>query len=195
MLSPFEIKRFADYPMTVIGFHGTSEDVAESVLSGRSELKISQNKYDWLGHGAYFWENAPERAWQWADTWAKKRGKKPAVVGAIIQIGHCLNLMDKSSNAALKATHSALMNFCPANGRVLPTNNGKLHDLDCLIINIVNKISDNKGNPYDTVRAAFIEGNPVFPGSTIMDDTHIQICVRDPKKSIVAYFRPRTIQS
>ena len=72
MLSPFEIKRFADYPMTVIGFHGTSEDVAESVFLGKSELKISKNAYDWLGHGAYFWENAPERAWQWAETWAKK---------------------------------------------------------------------------------------------------------------------------
>lgn len=30
-----------------------------------------------------------------------------------------------------------------------------------------------------------------FHGSSIMSDTHIQICVRDPAKSVVAYFRPR----
>lgn len=52
-------------------------------------------------------------------------------------------------------------------------------------------MADASGQPYDTVRAAFIEGNPVFDGSTIMADTHIQLCVRNPKKSIIAYFRPR----
>lgn len=59
------------------------------------------------------------------------------------------------------------------------------------MINMAHVMAEKIGKPFDTVRAAFIEGEPVFEGSAIRSDTHIQLCVRDPKKSIVAYFRPR----
>jgi len=44
--------------------------------------------------------------------------------------------------------------------------------------------------PYDTVRGAFFEGKPLFEGSGIMAQTHIQLAVREPKTSIRGYFRP-----
>jgi hypothetical protein len=40
--------------------------VGEAVLAGQSELRASQNTYDWLGHGIYFWEYNPRRAIQYA---------------------------------------------------------------------------------------------------------------------------------
>jgi hypothetical protein len=43
---------------------------------------------------------------------------------------------------------------------------------------------------YQTVRGAFMEGTPVYPGAGIFEKTHIQIAVRDPDW-ILGYFRPR----
>ena len=60
----------------VYGFHGCSRDVAEMLLSGKDvSLNSSENDYDWLGSGIYFWEEAPHRALEWAQ---KKFGKDRA---------------------------------------------------------------------------------------------------------------------
>lgn len=50
----------------VYGYHGCDESVAKRILEGRDPLTPSYNAYDWLGSGIYFWEDAPERAMQWA---------------------------------------------------------------------------------------------------------------------------------
>jgi hypothetical protein len=50
----------------VLAFHGCDRSVGESVLSGATDLLRSENDYDWLGHGIYFWENDPKRALQYA---------------------------------------------------------------------------------------------------------------------------------
>ena len=72
----------------ILAFHGCDSDVAHSVVQG-GDLARSENTYDWLGHGVYFWENNPERALEWAEHAAKRgRLKSPAVLGAIIDLGH-----------------------------------------------------------------------------------------------------------
>jgi hypothetical protein len=43
--------------------------------------------------------------------------------------------------------------------------------------------------PFDTVRAAFIEGPPLYENAGFHEQTHIQICVRGPQQ-IMGYFRP-----
>ena len=50
----------------------------------------------------------------------------------------------------------------------------------------------NMGEPFDSVRCAFEEGEPSFPGSGILDKTHIQICIRNPI-CIKGYFHPLDI--
>ena len=37
----------------VVGHHGTSQQIADQVLSGG--FLVSKNAYDWLGDGVYFW--------------------------------------------------------------------------------------------------------------------------------------------
>lgn len=87
-------------PSFIIGFHGCDKSVADKVLSGKNPLRKSNNSYDWLGHGIYFWENNPQRALEYAEslkanpTRCKEKITKPAVIGAIISLGHCLNLLD-----------------------------------------------------------------------------------------------------
>lgn len=75
----------------------------ERVLAGKTELPVSTNDYDWLGDGIYFWESDPERAMNWATT-ACTHGKRtrskisePFVIGAVIQMGNCLDLMEAES--------------------------------------------------------------------------------------------------
>jgi hypothetical protein len=57
-------------------------------------------------------------------------------------------------------------------------------------VNFVHRLREDSDKPsYDTVRGPFTEGRPLYQGAKIMDKTHIQICVRDPRASIRGYFR------
>lgn len=115
---------YADYPLTVYAFHGCSREVAEAVLAGEMDLKPSRNAYDWIGSGVYFWENAPERALRWAEA---MHTKNPAVTGAVVSLGHCLNLMDKSSNAPLSDAFRLVSGLFSDKGEQMPANVRKRH--------------------------------------------------------------------
>ena len=165
----------------VYGFHGCRKSVAEALLSGKDVMLSSDNDYDWLGSGIYFWEEAPSRAYDWAK-WRFK--DDAAVVGAKIRLGRCLNLMDIDAYRPLRDTYEVLK----AAGTVLPRNTLHYHRLDCLVINAATEYAEKViGRPYDTVRCPFAEGQPVFPDSRLFDHSHIQIAVRN-LASIVQLF-------
>lgn len=42
----------------VLGYHGCDRAVGEKVLANKEHLRASDNDYDWLGTGIYFWETA-----------------------------------------------------------------------------------------------------------------------------------------
>jgi hypothetical protein len=48
------------YQRTVFGFHGCDKRVADAVLTGKTKLSASENAYDWLARGIYFWEHGPD---------------------------------------------------------------------------------------------------------------------------------------
>ena len=51
----------------IIGFHGCDRKIRDSIITQKSKnLKPSENSYDWLGNGVYFWENNHERALEYA---------------------------------------------------------------------------------------------------------------------------------
>lgn len=60
----------------IIGFHGCDKTIYENVLYKHESLHQSQNSYDWLGNGIYFWENSFERAKQWAVDYCNRFNKK-----------------------------------------------------------------------------------------------------------------------
>ena len=75
-------------PGLLMGFHGCEKSVRDSIVSGTSMLKASENGYDWLGAGFYFWENNYERALEFAQNPpGKKKFKVPSVLGAVIVEG------------------------------------------------------------------------------------------------------------
>jgi len=80
-------------PKTVLGYYGCTAETAKRILA-EERFVISTNTYDWLGEGAYFGEYAPYRALEWATQRCEGSGGEPAVVGATIRLGRCLNLLD-----------------------------------------------------------------------------------------------------
>lgn len=188
-------------PAFVLGYHGCDRKVGEDVLSGRKHLYSSENDYDWLGTGIYFWENSSARALAWA-TAARKNPKisaskitDPFVVGAIIDLGNCLDLLETESIRIVANAHHRLCEACEEAGVPIPENRAAggqitLRHLDCAVINFAHSLREEAGStPFDSVRAAFFEGEGLYPGAGFQKQTHIQICVRKPG-SIIGYFRP-----
>lgn len=182
-------------PSFVLGFHGCDKNVGEDILMGKSRLLPSENIYDWLGHGIYFWENNPQRALDYAkiiqNNPVRSQGKinHPFVIGAIIDLGRCLNLMEAKSIGILNQGYELYAQSCRAAEFPLPQNKGLLRCLDCAVINMVHKFYSNEGKPpFDSVRGLFLEGERVYDGAGFFKESHIQICVRNPN-CIKGYFR------
>jgi len=51
----------------ILADHGCDRNIGEAILSGKQEIRPSKNDDDWLGAGAYFWENSYSRASAWAE--------------------------------------------------------------------------------------------------------------------------------
>jgi hypothetical protein len=66
----------------VLGFHGCDEKIGRKAVNGELHLLHSEEGYDWLGSGIYFWENDALRAREWAEK-KKERGEieRPFVIG------------------------------------------------------------------------------------------------------------------
>lgn len=176
----------------IVGYHGCTRAFATGLLSGRLPIpdwNKSRNAYDRLGEGIYFWEHSPSRALRWA---TDQFGKKAGVVGAIIQLGLCFDLLDEKITSLLAVSYVELEQYFAAAGKPMPVNRGKekkLRELDCAVINDCLNRMAKRNIPFDTVRGAFLEGPPVFPGTTISAETHIQIAVRN-LDCILGVFRP-----
>ena len=183
------------YARTVIGYHGCDADVAEVALEGRLALKPSNNDFDWLGTGIYFWEWGLHRAWSFADEQkVRRKVQNPSVLGAVINLGACFDLTDTRFTRDLAAAFPVWSKALRRAGLPLPRNDhGKdrvLRRLDCAVIDwFLSELQKQTGTTYDTVRGAFTEGGPLFPGSGLQTLTHVQIAVRNPA-CIVGYFRP-----
>jgi hypothetical protein len=186
-------------PFQITGFHSCDRETGLRVLNGKDQLKPSDNSWDWLGPGVYFWEQNPGRALEYAVDSAegkqknKVRIKTPFVIGAIIELGNCLNLVEPKSINIVKEAHAALERLTKETGEKMPVNKGANRTLDCSVIQAVHQLNKNEGEiPYDTIRCAFQEGGPIYEGSNFTSRLHIEICVINISL-IKGYFLPQPI--
>jgi hypothetical protein len=186
-------------PGLIIGFHGCDQSICNLVASGQTMLKPSRNGYDWLGHGIYFWENNYDRALEFA---ARPPGNKkiatPAVLGAVIDLQNCLDLLDKKYLEHVRDSYFKLITYFVDNGLKIPVNKPAsgskdllIRELDCAVIENLHKtrIQENLKS-FDSVRGVFVEGNELYPGAGFNEKNHIQICIRNPN-CIKGLFVPR----
>jgi hypothetical protein len=181
----------------VVGYHGCDVRVARKVISLNESLHPSDNPWDWLGHGCYFWEDSPARAKQWAEAESKRRDsfiKRPAVVGAIINLGNCLNLADAEALKQVRAAYDEYERVCNSGGIEKAKNRGldlRARYLDCAVMESLHQLRQEEGKPaFDTVRGFFIEGRELYDGAGFRELDHIQICVRSLDQ-IIGFFWPR----
>ena len=196
----------------IIGFHGCDESVAHKLLTQPNKIKISDKPYDWLGHGIYFWENNYRRALQWAKD-KQKRGeiKKASVIGAVLTLDYCLDLVDSEFIDTISAYYKAMEYDFDINNKELPENSDVerdqhkdllIRELDCAVIEYMHQKIEEQSSvdieekgfshlkKFDSARGVFTEGGPAFPGAGIQKKSHIQICVRNTR-CIKGFFLPR----
>jgi hypothetical protein len=183
-------------PFQVIGFHSCDRELGLRLLVGDDRLKPSKNPWDWLGPGVYFWEQNPGRALEYAIDCANGNQvfngaiRNPFVIGAIIELGHCLNLVEPISLNIVKAAHSGLEKILKESNEKIPRNKGANRVLDCAVIRYLHHSNETeRRTAYQTIRSPFHEGGTIYDGSNFTDRLHIEICVIDPSM-IKGYFLP-----
>jgi hypothetical protein len=185
----------------VIGYHGCDRTVGKQIVNGDIPFARSTEKHDWLGQGIYFWEADEVRALEWAQ-WKHKMGQcpDPYVIGAIIDLGNCFDLLVRENLEILADAHSAYVASQLAAKLPIPVNkdsprgasqNKVMRYLDCAVINYLHdSMAARSIEPFDSVRGLFVEGKPVYPGAEIFSLTHAQIAILN-EKCIKGVFLPR----
>ncbi len=196
---------YSTRPGLILGFHGCDSEVLHNVINGHADLNFSENDFDWLGHGIYFWEYSQLRALEYATQVSQRKKEKnhihkPAVLGAIIDLGHCLDLIEFENLQLLRRSFELFKDTCRSYGLNLPVNKPGgsitdllLRDLDCAIIESIHLTRLEDGlRPYDSVKGVFLEGKELYPDAGFKEKNHVQICIRNPN-CIKGFFLPRTL--
>ncbi|PLC48503.1 hypothetical protein CR159_17640 [Pollutimonas subterranea] len=184
----------------LLAYHGCDAITRDDLVSGRlGALDHSQNEYDWLGPGTYFFEGDPQRAMNFAQASADNPESlftqrpivTPAVVGAVICVHGCL---DMTTQAGLIEFDQVLQQLITA-GVPLASNDQdspRLRRLNNQVFTALHGFRDEKAfEPYQMVRGAFAQGDPLGDRySGFSRDGHIQVAVRDPN-IIMSWFLPK----
>jgi hypothetical protein len=192
-------------PGLLIGFHGCDQAVLDKIVNDKTMLHASDNDYDWLGNGMYFWENNQQRALDFARNLHLNplKGKtpitQPAVLGATIDLGFCLDLLEKEfiglvkqSYDTLAASYDQLELPLPRNAPLGTSKDLLIRKLDCAVIENLHLYRKRKKiRPFDSARGVFIEGDAIYPTAGFYEKSHIQLCIRNPN-CIKGFFIPRT---
>lgn len=181
---------FLDYNRTIVGFHGTRLSTALAIVKREQDFTPSTNDDDWLGHGTYFWEHAPKQAMWWAERRQKRHkwGEPVAVLGSMIRLGNCLDLLDPQNVDRVDDLHTAYVAELARTG-ITPRVNANQHKyLDCAVFEYAYTVIEPEDGRIDTSRGVYVRTGVdrkgrkarVWARSWIVRDAHIQVCVRNP---------------
>jgi hypothetical protein len=168
------LRRFKIEPIVVTGYHGTSLEAAEDIL--REGFKPSRRPWEWLGHGIYFWQDAPIRAFEWATEWLGQKGYVGpiAVVAAEINLSGFVDLLDQQGMRLLR-TFAEKVNGRPEFASL--ANRPPVNRLDCALFNFATYVLSLDGVRVSGYRAAVVEGKPLTLNSPIHELSHVQLAV------------------
>lgn len=152
-------------------YHGTSIEIAQQIEDTQVFLG-NPNPGRWLGRGTYFFDDH-ERALEWA---IQLHPGHAAVLRTKIRPQNCLDLTRVSGARALRRGFEKMELKYARENRTIPDNVGTSHQRDWEVIEWV---CSDVLRKFDSVKAFFPEGEPVFPGSALTMRSNVQIVVRD----------------
>lgn len=193
----------------LIVYHGCDITTRDDLISGRlKHLSHSNNQYDWLGPGAYFFEGDVERALLFAQASESNPDKRytakpiatPAVVGAVLQVQNWLDMTTQVGIKEFSLAYQAFADGLSAAGKPVPKNRPAndtdtdviYRALDNAVFTWLHKARESQQPPlpsFQAVRAAFHQGEKVAPTSGFHANTHIQISLRE-NACIIGWFLP-----
>jgi hypothetical protein len=189
----------------VFAYHGCDVTLRDDLVSGRVKaLNPSANKYDWLGGGAYFFENDYQRALMFANAakanpmkrFTKQPIATPSVVGAVLQFDYILDMTTQDGIQEYRLAYNAMIDYLAKKGEPEPKNSKADDDdedvivrrLDSDVFNFMHQIRSDTDLPkFQAVRSAFPQGQEVAPSSAFKMSSHIQIALRE-KDCVRAWF-------
>jgi hypothetical protein len=178
------VPRFVDYHRTIVGYHGTRRSIALKAVLGESPLEWSYDAGAWLGYGIYFWEYAPQQAWDWAEQRKRDKGwdEETAVVACMIRLGNCFDLLDPNNTNALRLFHRAYLKRIQEEGEAPEINVYSRKSLNRAVFETAYDVFAEKGQTVDSCRTVFLptSGEKLWRGSGINPRAHVQIVVRNP---------------
>jgi len=188
----------------VLAYHGCDAVTRDDLVSRRLDaLDHSQNAYDWLGPGTYFFEDDPQRAINFAKQsaanpaalYTKRPIVTPAVVGAVLCLTSCLDMTTQAGLTEFQLTLDVLKR----SGFPLAHNDKNrplLRKLNNQVFTSLHGLREKMHRPedpfppYQVVRGAFMQGDPLGDEySGFSRDGHIQLAVREPS-AVVGWFIP-----
>ncbi|MCC6546084.1 hypothetical protein IT570_02860 [Candidatus Sumerlaeota bacterium] len=142
----------------VVAYHGCGKHLAQQVVTGKKKLLASKNEYDWLGHDLYFWEHSAERASHCAKYETRSQTQNPAVIGAVIDLGNCLNLMEANALSPVEENSRKDITPCERLHQPVAKNSGKdfkARHLDCAVFETCIPFGNLKDSRHSTPFAPF----------------------------------------
>jgi len=195
----------------LFAYHGCDITLRDDLVSGRiTGLNLSANKYDWLGGGAYFFENDYQRALMFASAAQANPRKRftrqpiatPAVVGAVLQFDFILDMTTQEGIEEYSLAYKAMVEYLIKDGQPEPKNSKAddadadviVRQLDSDVFNFMHRIRRDTGlDAFQAVRSAFPQGEEVAPSSAFKRSSHIQIALRE-NACVRAWFLPAGAQ-
>lgn len=191
----------------VLAYHGCDATVRDDLVAGRLPcLKPSQNPYDWLGSGIYFFEGDHRRAQLFAEAAHRRPDRQytrqpiatPATVGALLCVNRWLDMTTQEGHDHFRSGLAKLQNAMRLASLEMPRNRPAhdqdsevlLRHLDRSVFEMLHEFRrTDPASSIQAVRGAFYQGAPLAPSSEFREHTHIQIALTDPS-CVVAWFLP-----
>lgn len=192
----------------VVAYHGCDVTVRDALVKGDIKaLTPSNNKYDWLGPGVYFFENDLVRAQQFAQAahdnpdklYTKHPIATPSVVGAVLRISRWLDMTTQLGMDNWLSAFKSLESSQRKTNQRMPENKAAdgddttvlLRRLDCAVFTLLHELRNEQGLPQvQAIRAAFYQGKPLAKStSEFREQTHMQIALCD-NACVAGWFLP-----
>ncbi|MCE7030920.1 hypothetical protein [Jiella avicenniae] len=171
---------------SLIVYHGTSADRLSSIIE--NGFQPGRRDASWLGHGIYFFFQAPERARLWGIDSARRRGVSNAVLlKCTIDLSDNINLLEPDYWPLLKNAYNHVPTHLHQIGieGLFETDPGTPERIgwnyrDCAAVNALTETIERLGIAVGSIMAAFIEGLPASESSWLFDQSSLMICVKRP---------------